>query len=180
MFFLAASLKKKILIFQYKAQEGVFVQESRFTVPEGIKTLAWSGKKLLLGFKKEYVLLDTSGSAANVTTALSSTGRTLSPVICNLDPMRELILAHENVGVRVDLEGNPAAQYGVQWQSTPNAVAYIHPYILSLHDQNCIEVRMPSQEKLVLPDHPTQVRRHDLTTRIRQFVIFRAPPAPPH
>lgn len=65
------------------------------------------------------------------------------PLAANMDPLHELIVGSETTGIRVSFEGTPCSNMGIAWASQPSALAYYHPYVLSFHDGNNLEVRNP-------------------------------------
>ena len=142
-YFLVLVQKKKAMVLEYKDDKGEFIMvRDGLALPEGIKSVNWSGKNLMLGFRKEYVLLNTYDRDAE-TTSLFPTGKSGTPAVCNLDPFPELVVGEDNTGVRVFLDGQPSAQCGIVWASLPSAMGFFHPYVLSIHDSSSIEVRNP-------------------------------------
>eukprot|EP00760_Papus_ankaliazontas_P025032 PhM_4_TR2460/c2_g1_i1/m.15278/K20183/VPS39, VAM6; Vam6/Vps39-like protein vacuolar protein sorting-associated protein 39 len=140
---LAVNVRKKILIYEYVDREFTFTKE--FSVPEPPKTINWAGKNLILGFKKEYDVLDVT-SPQGLQTEMFLQGRSQCPVTCNADALRELILAKDNVGIRVNFEGKPTCRFGVNWSTVPSQTYYLHPYIISLHT-DYIEVHNPQVDQ---------------------------------
>ncbi len=142
-YFLVIVQKKKAMVLEYKDDKAEFIMvRDGLALPEGIKSVNWSGKNLMLGFRKEYVLLNTYDRDAE-TTSLFPTGKSGVPAVCNLDPFPELVVGEDSTGVRVALDGSPSAQCGIVWASLPSAMGFFHPYILSIHDSSSIEVRNP-------------------------------------
>ena len=136
--------KKKVTVYQLSdtvtSGEGMFPEvRSGLALPEVALTVAWSGASLLLGFKKEFVLMNTT---TGQTTGLFPID-TNSPMAANMDPLHELVVGSETTGIRVSFEGTPCSNTGMAWGSQPSAVAFFHPYILSIHDGNQLEVRNP-------------------------------------
>jgi hypothetical protein len=138
---LAAVCKRRIVICQWREEPQSFELDKDYNLPDVARTLHWSGASLLLGFKKEYSLFDI---ATGIPTALCETGRALIPCATTMEPVREtLITIQDNLGVRLKTDGLPAASVGINWSNPPNSVCYMHPYVLSIVDRNCIEVHYP-------------------------------------
>ncbi|CUF60652.1 Hypothetical protein, putative [Bodo saltans] len=143
VFYLAAILKKKVMVFELRdsgmIREFVVIREG-LALPDGIRTVTWSGRGLLLGFRKEYVMMDITNGNID---SLFGTGRSNQPIVANLDPIQEMLIGEESAGIRVTLEGEPTAKSGLVWASLPSCMMFSYPYLLSIHDGNSIEVRNP-------------------------------------
>ncbi|RNF19097.1 CNH domain-containing protein [Trypanosoma conorhini] len=143
-FYLAVLQRKKITVYAYREQLREFViMNDGLLLPDGAKTLVWVGKNLLIGFRREYVLMHVPSGA---TDCLYPTGKSGIPLLLSLDPVPEVLVGEENTGVRALHDGSlvPEKKNGIPWPSIPTSAAYVHPFLLTVHDSgNCIEVRLP-------------------------------------
>ncbi|KEG11260.1 CNH domain-containing protein [Trypanosoma grayi] len=183
---MAVLQRKKVTIYEYKDQlQNFTVVKDALALPEGAKTLLWVGKNLMLGFRREYVLLDVSSGA---TDCLYPTGKSGVPLLLSLDPVPELLVGGDGTGIRALHDGSLVpGRSGMPWPSLPTSAAYVHPFLLTAHDSNCIEVRVPFLSTLQESTNPAlcqsiSVKYADRISQ-RPFVDFDArlprPTTPP-
>lgn len=141
-FYIAVIVRKKVLIYELRDTPDKFHKLREYSLPEGVKTINWLGKNVMIGFKKEYVMLDVSKQDSTPVTCYP-TSKMQIPITCNMVPMREMEIGMDAVGIRVNFDGYPTSKKGITWPSLPTCLCYHHPFVLSIHDQNSIEVRMP-------------------------------------
>ena len=109
----AASLESEVFVLSWHetAQSFDLYKDYNLPLPNVVQVCSWAGKNLLLGLRKEYVLLDTQTSK---TVPLFQPGKSGKPVACpGLD---------DNVGVKLTLGGNPASKVGIRWANVPASV----------------------------------------------------------
>ncbi|RNF09300.1 CNH domain-containing protein [Trypanosoma rangeli] len=142
-FYMAVLQRKKITVYAYRQQlkEFVIVNDG-LLLPDGAKAVLWVGKNLMIGFRREYVLMQV---ANGVTDCLYPTGKSGTPLLLSLDPVPEVLVGEETTGVRALHDGSRVpGKNGMPWSSIPTSAAYIHPFLLTIHSGgNCIEVRLP-------------------------------------
>lgn len=65
-----------------------FVEVKEFSIPDAVKSMSWCGENICLGYRREYVILNsTNGALSNV----FPSGRTAPPLVVSL-PSGELLL----------------------------------------------------------------------------------------
>ncbi|KAF5224543.1 hypothetical protein ECC02_002486 [Trypanosoma cruzi] len=142
IFSMAVLQRKKITLYEYRdhLREFVMVNDG-FLLPDGAKTLLWVGKNIILGFRREYVIMNVLSGATDY---LYPTGKSGIPLLLSLDPVPEVLVGDENKGMRALHDGSLVpGKSGMSWSSIPTNATYIHPFLLTVHDNNCMEVRLP-------------------------------------
>jgi hypothetical protein len=106
----------------------IFVEMGDFPIADTVRVAAWAGRRLCVGYRKAYVLIDT---ADGTVTELFPTGKSGTPAAVAL-PSQELLLGKDNIGIFIGHDGKPTRTFGLSWQEPPIALGYSHPYVLAL------------------------------------------------
>ncbi|KAL9656228.1 hypothetical protein ABK040_007843 [Willaertia magna] len=130
-FTMAVALKRKIAILQYFSKESTFKYQQELLLPDAAKSIHWSGDKLIVGFRKEYSLIDTVNTNNSIPQKLFDTGIAQQNTLgCNL-PGSEIIVAINNIGVTINFNGKPTRSFGIGWTEIPNMISYLKPYLIT-------------------------------------------------
>ena len=88
-------------------------------LPDEPLSMAWYGDNLFVGYRREYNIIDGDGSVETIRVSIDS--RT-TPLI-KFMPNKELLLAGEQqLGIYINLKGQPANRGTVFWSRPPSTV----------------------------------------------------------
>ena len=143
VFHLAGLTKRKtICIMEYRrdADDWTFTRE--LAVPDGAKSVNWTGTHILVGFKKDYCLINVVDGTIKANVPFN---KGTAPLVANMDTMKEVVVAVEgNLGVRMDGEtAKPTSSFAIRWPSLPSSLAYVHPYTLSVVEGTSVDIHFP-------------------------------------
>ncbi|KAF0978902.1 hypothetical protein FDP41_001972 [Naegleria fowleri] len=147
--------KKKLQILHYTEQDclSVGLVSEEFVLPEAIQDhhcLAWFDKTLIVGFKKEYSLINMdTGTMDSKQSMIPSTvlelgdsksgdNRPLCVLIYD-----EVLLRTDSISVFVNMNtrssseqrGTPSTRPPITWSSSPQQIAFSFPYAVGILDQ---------------------------------------------
>nr|CCC89429.1 conserved hypothetical protein [Trypanosoma congolense IL3000] len=161
IFSMAVLQRKKISIYEYKEwgqkQEFSLVKDG-LLLPDGAKSLLWAGRNIIISLKREYVLLDVASGTLDF---LHPTSNRKGPgqLLLSLDPVPEVLVDGEGGnGIRALHDGTILSDAGganLVWRTPPGCAAYIHPFVVTIHSDSGLEVRLPfltgQSDKVGLP-----------------------------
>eukprot|EP00899_Mesostigma_viride_P000549 jgi/Mesvir1/10495/Mv15048-RA.1 len=133
---LAAGIKRRLLLLELTDGDR-FILTKELGVPEVPVAMEWCAECLMLGLKKEYLLMDSRTGAI---TELFATGRSGAPLILKLSE-GELLLGKGNSGIFTGVDGKPTRKSSLRWSDTPLAVLACPPYALALLPR-FVEIRL--------------------------------------
>lgn len=145
-----ASLKKKaIAIYQFHSSNKSYAFLREFSTQDIPEAMAWYRNKVVVGFRKDYFLLnDKSGDA----TQINSPGiqdPTVFPVVKLLPKEEILVAVMDRVGVFVGFTGDTLPKNSLTWSQSPQHVEFSSPYLLALVPRVGIEIHRASDGALV-------------------------------
>eukprot|EP01133_Synstelium_polycarpum_P007219 gene7219-8383_t len=133
--------KRKLSFFEYVR---VFEQYKELVLPDTPISLEWCQSTIILGYRREYCVLDIDNEVHRVLFPLDKS----APRSKLIGDRNEFLLATEDFAIFIDLHGEPA-QGTVHWTSPPLALAYYEPYLLALGSQRTLEIHDLAHRKLV-------------------------------
>lgn len=105
-----------------------FREIREFTLPDQPRVVAWAGNSLMVGLKKEYLLVhEDSGEITDI----FKTGTNQEPSITRL-PNNEFLLGKDEISIFVGLNSKPTRQYGLRWSEQPVDLDLVAPYAVAL------------------------------------------------
>eukprot|EP00730_Choanoeca_flexa_P019762 TRINITY_DN9664_c0_g1_i3.p1 TRINITY_DN9664_c0_g1~~TRINITY_DN9664_c0_g1_i3.p1 ORF type:complete len:933 (+),score=202.41 TRINITY_DN9664_c0_g1_i3:2-2800(+) len=137
---LACVQRRQVLILDVKA--GTCSRRSEMALPETPRAIAWCGREVVIGFRKEreYVLLDTKRKEA---TSVKNLTTTPEPMVLSL-PDNEHILAIEDSGRSMIIfrrfRHEQLHKFGIDWKVLPKLVEVLGPYVIGVTNKN-IEIK---------------------------------------
>lgn len=138
--------RKRVTLYEASHANLDFLLKEAIALPDGVRTLCWVGRSLMLGGRKDYLLYHPSSAS---TAALYATPRTgTPPVVLPMAPVPEVLVAVDGAGLRALLSDGSAVPGAsrVQWATTPAEMCYEHPYVVSHHPaapHEALQVRLP-------------------------------------
>ncbi|KAG7399231.1 transforming growth factor, beta receptor associated protein 1 [Phytophthora boehmeriae] len=145
-----ALLKRKaIAIYQYQSSDKTYGFLREFSTQDVPEAMAWYRNKVVVGFRKDYFLLnDKTGDA----TQINSPGiqdPTVFPVVKLLPKEEILVAVMDRVGVFVGFTGDAVPKNSVTWSQSPQHVEFSTPYLLALVPRVGVEIHRASDGALV-------------------------------
>jgi len=133
---LCVAVKRKLYLLSWDGH--VFAEVKEVPVPDTPRVMEWtSSSGICLGMKREYLLLNTATGTLSEIMALGKSG--LASIV-PLPKVRGVLLAKDNIGMVVGLDGKVLRQHGLIWSEAPNAVVPSYPYVMGLLS-SCVEAR---------------------------------------
>jgi len=144
---ICVGLKRKLLI--YRLENHVMVEKKELSIPDVPKSLHWCGDAILVGLKKEYILV-SAGSNATVEIAQNRSAVESSCLV----PQDQVMLTKDGQSVFVNFDGKVGRRYRINWTETPAAVSYNFPFALAiLGKDKGVEVRTAFSESTSFVQH---------------------------
>jgi hypothetical protein len=136
-----ASVKRKaILIYQFYNSDKSYKYLREFTTQDIPEYMAWYRNKVVVGYRKDYYILnDKTGEAIPMNSA-SMSGPDVRPVVKLLPREEVLITAMDKVGVFMNLSGEPLPKNSINWSQSPASVEYSAPYLIGMIPRVGIEI----------------------------------------
>ncbi|TYZ63196.1 hypothetical protein PybrP1_012945, partial [[Pythium] brassicae (nom. inval.)] len=145
-----ALLKRKaVLIFQYHSGEKAYKFLREFPVQEVPESIAWYRNKVVVGFRKDYFLLnDKSGESAPINSPGIQNPQ-VYPLVKLLPKEEILLTVLDRVGVFVGFNGEPLPKTSITWSQSPVAVEFTAPYLVGLIPRVGIEIHNALDQSFV-------------------------------
>ncbi|CBZ32498.1 hypothetical protein, conserved [Leishmania donovani] len=143
---MAVLQRKRVTFFEASHTNLDFLLSATVVLPDGVKTLSWMGRSIVLGGRKEYLLCNPSTAS---TAALYPTPRSgAAPLVLPMTPVPEVLVASDGAGLRALLyDGSEVpGDSRVLWATPPAEMRYEHPYVVSYHPSaphQALQVRLP-------------------------------------
>lgn len=141
--------RKMIQIYQYHNSDKSYKFLREFAVQEVPESMAWYRNKVVVGFRKDYFLLnDRSGESAPINSPGIQNPQ-VYPVVKLLPKEEILISVMDRVGVFVGFNGEPLPKTSITWSQSPIAVEYTAPYLVGLIPRVGIEIHNTLDQSFV-------------------------------
>lgn len=143
---MAVLQRKRVTFYEASHTNLDFLLSATTALPDGVKTLSWMGRSIVLGGRKEYLLCNPSTAS---TAALYPTPRSgAAPLVLPMAPVPEVLVASDGAGLRALLyDGSEVpGDSRVLWATPPVEMRYEHPYLVSYHPSaphQALQVRLP-------------------------------------
>ena len=139
----ASNLQNKA--FDYFDPLRVLKKYNDYPIPVKPRLLILAGKRMFVGFKEQYDLIDLETSSKKM---IFETGKRSSNVIGIRLINKEVLLVVDNKGYFVNYKAKLTRSKCVEWTDIPLAVTYFHPYIVSVLP-NCLEIHHVATSNLI-------------------------------
>uniref|UniRef100_A0A914ULP7 Citron Rho-interacting kinase n=2 Tax=Plectus sambesii TaxID=2011161 RepID=A0A914ULP7_9BILA len=132
----------QVHIWQYNVRLDIFAPHKRVATSEPATCLTQMGERLLLGADTFYAIDLQTGSTEEFLQRLDPTlnyasardaAREDYPVGAVLLSETEVLLAYQNFGICVDLQGNRTRETNVEWARAPLEFVYTAPFLYVVH-----------------------------------------------
>ncbi|KAG5484533.1 hypothetical protein LSCM1_07909 [Leishmania martiniquensis] len=143
---MAVLQRKRVALYEASHTHLDFLLKVTVPLPDGIKTISWMGRSILLGGRKEYFLYNTSTASTSVLYPTPRSGAT--PLVLPMTPVPEILVASDGGGLRALLyDGSEVpGDSRVLWATPPVEMRYEYPYVVSYHPSaphHTLQVRLP-------------------------------------
>ncbi|KAG5510280.1 hypothetical protein GH5_08389 [Leishmania sp. Ghana 2012 LV757] len=143
---MAVLQRKRVTLYEALHTSLDFLLKATVALPDGIKTVSWMGRSIILGGRKDYFLYNTSTASTSVLYPTPRSGAT--PLALPLSPVPEILVASDGAGLRALLyDGSEVpGDSRVLWTTPPAEMRYEHPYVVSHHPSaphHTLQVRLP-------------------------------------
>lgn len=135
---LCAAVKKKVIIYHWSPSTRKFEEHREVPIPDTARTLVWAEGSVLVGTRKEYVLVRANSGAVNTLFSPAKLGSSIFAARLGGDT---LLALRDNVGVFLNLEGGAAREHGITWSEAPAEFVSARPYVLAIVSKG-VEVRV--------------------------------------
>eukprot|EP00040_Diaphanoeca_grandis_P029545 m.173140 g.173140 ORF g.173140 m.173140 type:complete len:903 (-) comp31717_c4_seq1:125-2833(-) len=142
---LAVVVRKKLITFEWVHQAQKFLEKKEINLPDQPKVVAWAGDNLIVGLKKEYLMVNENTGQISEILKAGQTGQEIS--ITRL-PGNEFLLGKDDISVFVGLNCNPTRKYAVRWSEQPITLDLVEPYAVGLTSKD-VEIRTLDEAALV-------------------------------
>ncbi|KAF1336332.1 Vacuolar protein sorting 39, partial [Globisporangium splendens] len=145
-----ALLRRKVIqIYQYHNSDKSYKFLREFAVQEVPESMAWYRNKVVVGFRKDYFLLnDKSGESAPINSPGIQNPQ-VYPVVKLLPKEEILVSVMDRVGVYVGFNGEPLPKTSITWSQSPIAVEYTAPYLVGLIPRVGVEIHNTLDQSFV-------------------------------
>ncbi|GET86843.1 hypothetical protein, conserved [Leishmania tarentolae] len=143
---MAVLQRKRVAVYEASNTNLDFLLSVTTAVPDGLKTVCWMGRNIILGGRKEYLIYNPSGVYTPAPYRTPRSGAT--PLALPMAPVPEVLVSIDGAGLRAllyDGSGVPGNSH-VLWATPPAEMRYEHPYVVSYHPsepQKTLQVRLP-------------------------------------
>ena len=134
---LCAAVKKKVVIYHWSPSTRKFEEHREVPIPDLARTLVWADGYILVGTKREYVLVRANSGAVNTLFSPAKPGSSIYAARLG----DTLLALRDNVGVFLNLEGGAAREHGITWSEVPSEFVSARPYVLAVVNKG-VEVRV--------------------------------------
>ncbi|XP_033637094.1 vam6/Vps39-like protein isoform X1 [Asterias rubens] len=126
---LCVAVKRKLQLFYWKHRSFEEVK-TELGVPDVPKAMAWCGRSLCVGFKRDYFLIRVENGELK---DLFTTGNAsqAEPTVTRLSEDM-LALGRDMMSIIIDSEGQPAKKYALTWSDFPIMLEHDQPYIIAV------------------------------------------------
>lgn len=141
---LAVVFKKRIVTFVWTGSD--FAEQKELALPDTPKMAIWCGTSLLLGYKREYDMIEEE--SLSVSKVFNTGDKQPDAAVGVRIPGNEVVLVRDNISHFVDIEGRASRQFHITWSDVPLAIDVVKPYAIALLPR-CLEIRTLDKGTLV-------------------------------
>lgn len=145
----AALRKRAIVIYQYHNSDKTYKFLREFATPEVPITIAWYRNKVVIGLRKEYLLLNDRSGEPSKLYANANQQPQLYPVVKMLPKEEILISVMDKVGIYVGFNGEMIEKDSISWTQPPSTVEFTAPYLVGLIPRVGVEIHSVKDQSLV-------------------------------
>ena len=136
--YLCVAENRKITLYSYSKKYAIIRE---IMIDEVAVSLEWLKQSLVVGFRREYRLIDVHSEAPTLVPV--PLDETMQPLI-KLLPEREMLVctrSHDNhLAMPLNFNADPCPRPPLVWNSPPLQIAYCFPYVVALTTQRRIEI----------------------------------------
>uniref|UniRef100_A0AAV1VD82 CNH domain-containing protein n=1 Tax=Peronospora matthiolae TaxID=2874970 RepID=A0AAV1VD82_9STRA len=145
-----ALLKRKaIAIYQYSSTDKKYSFLREFSTQDVPEAMSWYRNKVMVGFRKNYFLLNDKSGEATPVNAPGIQDPTVFPVVKLLPKEEILVTVMDRVGVFVSFTGDTMPKNSITWSQSPQQVEFSSLYLLALVPRVGVEIHRASDGVLV-------------------------------
>nr|CCA14073.1 conserved hypothetical protein [Albugo laibachii Nc14] len=145
----AALRKRAIVIYQYHNSDKTYKFLREFATPEVPISIAWYRNKVVIGLRKEYLLLNDRSGEPSTLHANANQQPQLYPVVKMMPKEEILISVMDNVGIYVGFNGEIIEKNSITWTQPPSTVEFTAPYLIGLIPRAGVEIHNVKDQSLV-------------------------------
>lgn len=155
-----AAVRRKLMLFEFgltkemkqsggkdRDKQYVFLRE--FMIADTPEVAAWYRNKLVLGYRKEYhIMNDKTGEALSVVGVSPDVAKG-APVVKLLPGEEILLTTLDKLGVWIDFTAQPLQKNSISWSNAPSKLSFTSPYLIALIDKAGIEIHSMKDHSVV-------------------------------
>ncbi|KAG5509900.1 hypothetical protein JKF63_07545 [Porcisia hertigi] len=143
---MAVLQRKRVTLYEASGSSLDFLLKETVALPDGLRTLSWMGRSMMLAGRKEYFFYHSS--AASTSTLYPTPRSGAMPLVLPMTPVPEVLVSSDGAGLRAFLyDGSEVpGDSRILWATPPVEMRYEHPYVISHHPtapHHTLEVRLP-------------------------------------